>query len=75
MHPIIHPQVAQAQIADLHRQTERDRTARAAALARKTHDGHSAPPHLATLLARRLLAVLAAHSPRRALPMTDALPQ
>ena len=62
MHPIIHPRVAQAQTADLHRQAERDRMARAA-LAREAHDRHPAPTHLATLLARRLLVVLAAHSP------------
>jgi hypothetical protein len=64
MHPIIHGEVAQARIADLHRQAERDRIAQAARLARKAHDRHFMPSHLTTVLARRVLAVLAAHSPR-----------
>jgi hypothetical protein len=64
MHPTIHGEVARARIADLHRQAERDRMARATRLARKTHERHFVPGHLATVLARRALAVLAAHSPR-----------
>jgi hypothetical protein len=73
MHPIIHGELARARIADLHRQAERDRMARAAGFARKTHDRHVTPGHLTTVLARcttvvarRVLAVLASHSPRAA---------
>lgn len=63
MHPIIHDELARARIADLHRQAERDRMAQAARSARKTHDRHFMPGHLAAVLARRVLAVVAAHSP------------
>ncbi len=64
MHPIIVNEVAKARIADWHRQAERDRMARAARLARRKHDRHFAPGHLATVLARRVLAVLSARSLR-----------
>jgi hypothetical protein len=64
MHPIIHGELAKARIADLHRQAERDRMARAARFARRTHDRHFMPGHLAAVLACRVLAVVAAHSPR-----------
>jgi hypothetical protein len=66
MHPTIRGQVAKARIADWHRQADRDRMARATRLARTTHDRHVMPGHLTTVLARRVLAVLATHSPRAA---------
>jgi hypothetical protein len=68
MHPSIQGEVAKGRIADLHRQAERDRTARATKPVRKTHDRHFVPGQLATLLARRVLAMLAAHSPRAGSP-------
>jgi hypothetical protein len=68
MHPSIQGEVAKGRIADLHRQAERDRTARATRPARKTHARHFAPGQLATVLARRVLAVLAAHSRRASSP-------
>lgn len=64
MHPTIHQQLAKARTADLLRQAERDRMARTARLARKEHHRHLMPGHLATVLARRVLAVLAARSLR-----------
>jgi hypothetical protein len=64
MHPIIHGELARARIADLHRQAERDRMARAARFAHRTHDRHVVPGHLAAVLARHVLEVVAAHSPR-----------
>jgi hypothetical protein len=60
MHPSIQREVAEVQIADLHRQAEHDRTARAIRLARKTDARHFVSGQLATVLARRVLAVLAA---------------
>lgn len=65
MHPIIHGELAKARIAELHRQAERDRMARAARPARKTHDRHFAPGQLVAVLTRRVLAVLADHRPQR----------
>jgi hypothetical protein len=64
MHPIIHGDVAKARISELHQQAERDRMARAARAARKAHGRHFVPRRLATVAARRVLAMLAAHSPR-----------
>jgi hypothetical protein len=65
MHPSIQGEVAKGRISDLHRQADRDRMARATTRpARKTHDRHFVPGQLATILARRVLAVLAARSPR-----------
>jgi hypothetical protein len=64
MHPAIQNDLAQARIADWHRQADRHRMARTARLARKAHRRHFVPGHLAAVLARRVLAVLAAHSPR-----------
>jgi hypothetical protein len=64
MHPIIGNEVAKARIADWHRQAERDRLARAARLTRKTPERRSVPSDLATVLARRVRAMLAAPSPR-----------
>ena len=55
MHPIMGYQVTNARIADLHRQAERDRMARAA---RKDGNTLQAPGHRAAALARRVLAVL-----------------
>jgi hypothetical protein len=66
MHPIIANEVAKARIADWHRQAERDRMARAARLARREHDRRFAPGQLATVFARRVLAVLGARSLRPA---------
>ena len=64
MHPIIGNDVAKPQIADWHRQAERDRLAEAARPARKAPVRRFEPGHLATVLARRVRAVLAAPSPR-----------
>ena len=58
MHPIMGYQAKKAQIADLHRQAERDRTARAALAARKDSNTLQAPGHRAAALARRVLTVL-----------------
>ena len=68
MHPSIHGEVAKTRVADMHRQAERDHMARATRSARKAHDRHFVPGQLATVLARRVLAVLAAHSPRAGSP-------
>jgi hypothetical protein len=63
MHPVIHGELARARIADLHRQAERDGMARAARSARGSHR-HFMLGYPAAVLARRVLAVMAAHSPR-----------
>jgi hypothetical protein len=63
MHPIILYEIKKARIADWHQQAERDRMAQAARLARRERDRGFAPGHLATVLARRVLAMLTAHSP------------
>jgi hypothetical protein len=64
MYTTIQQELAKARVADLHRQAERDRAARTARLARKTHGRHSRPGDLATGFTRRVLAVLAARSLR-----------
>ena len=81
MHPIIHGELARARTADLHRQAERDRMARAARFARNPHDRHFRPGRLAAVLARRVLTVVAAHSPpvgsspdRRTAPIEGGTP-
>ena len=58
MHPIMHYDLAKARIADLHKQAERDRMARAARLARTDGSRLLAPAHHAMALARHALAVL-----------------
>jgi hypothetical protein len=64
MHPIIQEQLVKARIADWHAQAERDRMTRAARLARRARDRRSVPDDLATVLARWVRALLAAHRPR-----------
>jgi hypothetical protein len=59
MHPTISYELAKARIADLHRQAERDRIAHAARRARRTQSRHNRPAHPASVLARRMLALLA----------------
>jgi hypothetical protein len=59
MYPTLHYELAKARTADLHRQAERDIAARAARLIRKTHRRHFMADGLATVFARRVLAVLA----------------
>jgi hypothetical protein len=66
MHPIMHYDLAKARIADLHHQAERDRTARAARLARTDGSRLLVPAHQAMALARRALAVLGRRSLRPA---------
>jgi hypothetical protein len=61
MHPIMGYEANKARIADLHRQAERDRMARAALAARKNSNTLQAPAHQAAALARRVLAVLGGH--------------
>ena len=58
MHPIMGYEANKARIADLHRQAERDRVARAA---RKDSNTLQARSHRAAALARRVLAVLGGH--------------
>jgi len=65
MHPIMHDELNKARIADLHRQAERDRLARAAAQARRTPREHGKDPvggRSARVFARRLLIILGARS-------------
>jgi hypothetical protein len=59
MYPTLHYELAKARTADLHRQAERDRAARTARLTRKAHRRHFVAGDLATVFARRVLAVLA----------------
>jgi hypothetical protein len=65
MHPIMGYEANKARIADLHRQAERDRMARAA---RKDRNTLQAPGHRAAALARRVLAVLGRLRPSPAPP-------
>ena len=58
MHPIMGYEVAKARIADLQRQAESDRMARAARAARKDGSRLFVPGHWTMALARRVLAVL-----------------
>ena len=84
MHPTIHYEIAKARTADMHRQAERDRIARAAKQSGPARSDRSWPAmfgHLAGSLARRILTVPGAHRPRSAsrqpaeappvTPMTD----
>jgi hypothetical protein len=62
MHPSIQHQLASARIADLHRQAERGRMARAARSARRCQQAprqYSAGRRPSFLSARRVIAVLA----------------
>jgi hypothetical protein len=65
MYPTIHYQIAQARIADLHHQAQRDALARAARRARRaqTHQARHSVPALPALAARRLLTALGARHP------------
>ena len=64
MHPSISYQLAQARIADLHRQARQHAIARAARQARIRHDSGTRPAarQAAGVLARRLRTALAARS-------------
>ena len=65
MHPIIHNELNQARVADLHRRAERDRLARAFIQARRTRREHGKDPvggRTAGVFARRLLIILGARS-------------
>jgi hypothetical protein len=64
-------QLMKARVADLHRQAERDRMARAARLTRKEPSRLLVPAHRAMALARRVLAALGGRRLRRA-PATPA---
>jgi hypothetical protein len=62
MYPTIHHQIAQARIADLHHQAQRDALGRAARRARRAQrhqPGHPGPT-LPALAARRVLTLLGA---------------
>jgi hypothetical protein len=64
MHPIIHRDIMQARVADLHRQAQRDAQARTVSQARRAgtqrrHPGHRIP----AVMARRVLTVLGGGSP------------
>jgi hypothetical protein len=64
MYPLSSYELAKAQVADRHRQAQRDTLARAARRARRarTHrPGHPAPAHQAAAI-RRLLAVVGART-------------
>jgi len=63
MHPELHYQLAQARVADLHRQAQRDALARAARRARRKRTrrpGHPAAGYPAAV--RRLLTALGART-------------
>lgn len=60
MHPTLLSEISRARTADLHRQAERNRMARAAAQARRAATGKDRrfrPTHTVTALTRRLLTV------------------
>ena len=65
MHPAIHCDLAQARIADLHRQAQRDARARAASRARRARTPQRRHPvrGLPAVMARRVLAVLGGGRP------------
>jgi hypothetical protein len=64
MHPAIHHQLAQARIADLHRQAQHDALARAASRARRARTPQRRPVRgLPAVMARRVLTVLGSGSP------------
>lgn len=60
MHPEIHYQLAQARVADLHRQAQRDDQARAASQARRAAQRRHPVRGLPAVMARRLLTALGA---------------
>jgi hypothetical protein len=63
MHPGIHHEIAQARIADLHRQAERDALALAACRTRRApakQNAHFMPSHVIAELTRRVLTLLGA---------------
>ena len=64
MHPTVHYQLAQAKIADLHRQAERDALARAARRERHTRRHQPSPsrPRSPGAVTRQVLAVLGIRS-------------
>lgn len=67
MHPTIHYEIAKARTADMHRQAERDRIARAAKQSGPARSDRSWPAmfgYLAGNLARRVLTALGARRPR-----------
>jgi len=72
MYPTVHYDLAKVRGADLHRQAERDRAARAARLVRKAHRRHFVAGDLAADFPRRVLAVLAARSLRPPAPPGQA---
>jgi hypothetical protein len=66
MHPIIEHDVMHARVADLHRQAERDRIARAASQTQRTRQEKRRPNLVLSrtaVLARRALAILSALIP------------
>jgi hypothetical protein len=74
MHPITDDGAARARIADLHRQAERHRVARAGRLARKDRR-QFVPGEAAEGFARRVLVVLGARSQRAPLPAPGQAPK
>jgi hypothetical protein len=64
MHPTIHYQIAQARVADLHHQAQRDALARAARQARaaQRHRGTRPMLQLTTTVPRRVLTALRART-------------
>ena len=60
MHPELHYQLAQARVADLHRQAQHDAQARAASQARRARAAERRHPvrGLPAVMARRLLTTL-----------------
>lgn len=60
MHPAISHQLAQARVADLHRQAQRDALARTAARARRTRAPRRSQPlrRLPTAAAHRMLTAM-----------------
>ena len=66
MHPTTCYQLACAQIADLHQQAARERTAHAASPARRAHRQpliRSVPRHAVTVLTRRIFSLPGARRP------------
>lgn len=65
MHPELHYQLAQARVADLHRQARRDAQARVASQARRARAPQRRHPArmLPAVMARRVLAALGGGSP------------
>lgn len=65
MHPIIHSDLMQARVADLHRQAHRDAQARAASQARRARvpQRRHRVRGLSAVMARRVLTTLGGDSP------------